>query len=149
VSSTTTPEPAVEPAAPAEEKAKASAAKPAAPKVEEGVTVDALVAAVRELAIKPKLRWNPKRTYASLLVGGKNVAYVSKPNRKGMKVEPAIAHGDLRNGAKKLFREQVGKGAFGAVAMLVSVKELPVAAKAIQAANDQRLARQVGAKEQA
>jgi hypothetical protein len=143
MSSTTTTEPAVEPAAPAEEpKAedapKASAKKPAAPKVAEGVTVDALVAALRDAGVKAKVRWNPKRTYASLLVGKVNIGYVSVPNRNGMKVEPRLAHGDLRNGVKKAFAPQEKKGAFGAVAMIVDEKGLAHAVAALVVADEKR-----------
>jgi hypothetical protein len=138
VSSTTTEpagEPAVEQAAPAAEKAKP------APKVAEGVTVKALVDALRAAGVKPKVRWNPKRTYASLLVGEKNIGYASKPTRKGMKVEPVVSLDDLTNGVKKAHEEQVGKGAFGARIMVVDAKGLAHAVAGLVAADEKRKAK--------
>jgi hypothetical protein len=90
--------------------------------------------------VKPKLRWNPKRTYVSLLVGKTSIGYVSVPNRNGMKVEPRLAHGDLRNGVKKAFSPQEKKGAYGAVLMVVDEKGLAHAVAALVAADEKRKA---------
>lgn len=115
--------------------------KASAPKVEEGVSVAALVDALKGEGVVAKPKWNPKRTYARLLVGGKNVAYVDAPNRNGMKVTPAIAHAELKNGAQKLFAPSKAGGQFGAVAMVTDLKQLAVAASAVAAADAKRQAK--------
>ena len=147
--STTTTDPAAAPVedAKAEDAPKASAKKPAAPKVAEGVTVDALVAALRDAGVKPKVRWNPKRTYASLLVGKQNIGYVDAPTRNGMKVTPAVQLGDLKNGVKRAFAASGRAGRFGAVLMVVDEKGLGHAVAALVAADEKRQA--PAAKEQA
>ena len=73
MSTTPTESPAAEKAEAKKADAPAPAKKDSAPKVAEGITVDALVAALRDAGVKPKVRWNPKRTYASLLVGKQNI----------------------------------------------------------------------------
>jgi hypothetical protein len=122
-----------------------SPAKPKAqpaPKVPEGITVEALVAALREAGVKPKVRWNPKRTYVSLLVGKANIGYVDAPTRKGMKVTPAIAHEELRNGVKKAFAPSGRAGRFGAVLMVTDEKGLGHAVAALVAADAKRQAKE-------
>ena len=124
MSSTTTESPA-----PAKPKASA-------PKVAEGVTVDALVAALKDAGVTAKPKWNPKRTYARLLVGKRNIGYVDAVNRNGMKVTPAVAHGDLKNGVKKAFKPVAGSGCFGAVLMVADEKALALAVAALVVADE-------------
>ena len=150
MSSTTTTESPVTDAllAPEAEEKPAAAPKASAAKKAEapaGPGVKELVAALREAGVKPKVRWNPKRTYASLLVGGKNIGYASNPTRKGMKVEPAVSLDDLKNGVKKAHEEQVGKGVFGARIMVADEKGLAHAVAALVVADEKRQAKVAGA----
>ena len=55
-----------------------------------------------------------------------------------MKVTPAVAHADLRNGVKKLFSPTKGAGGFGAVAMVTTEKDLALAVTAVVAADEKR-----------
>lgn len=75
------------------------------PKTEQGVRQDLFDAILDEvkavLVREPKLRWNAKKTYASLLVEDKlNIAYLFAPTKKGVRVEPAASPADLPSAVK-------------------------------------------------
>jgi hypothetical protein len=73
------------------------ASTPAAPEVDLHA---ALLAGLKGEGITPEVRWAPSGNYASLLVDGKNIGYVFKQTRNGVRVEPAASQADLPRGAK-------------------------------------------------
>jgi hypothetical protein len=122
-STTTTPAPAKKKAAPPE-----------------GITVAALVDALKEAGVVAKPKWNPKRTYARLMVAGKNIGYVDAPNTKGMKVVPAVTHDELKNGVKKAHKA-LSSSSFGASIMVADEKGLANAVAGLVAADSKRQAK--------
>jgi hypothetical protein len=85
----------------------------------------ALLSGLKAEGITAKPRWNPKRTYASLLVGKANIGYVFKQSTRGTRIEPAAAKADLPKGVK-LFKEGKRSALFalvGTVKTEVEVKE--------------------------
>jgi len=78
--------------------ARSTSKTQAAPKPEAAEAPDlfkALLDALAAEGVKPKVKWAPSKSYASLYVQGKNIGYVFRQTRKGMRIEPAASKADL------------------------------------------------------
>ena len=115
---------------------KTAAKKPAAPEAE-APKADLLALVLDGLkaeGVKPTVRWNPKRTYASLLVGKKNIGYVFKQSAKGMRVEPAASKADLPAGTK-VFKPGTRSALFALVGTVATEADAAHAVTALKAAH--------------
>lgn len=111
-----------------------TSAKPvAAEKAEAPDLFAALIGGLKAEGVTVKPRWNPKGTYASLLVGKKNVGYVFKQSRRGMRIEPAASKDDLAKGSK-VFKPGKRSALFALVGNVQSEADVPEAVAVLKTA---------------
>jgi len=99
----------------------------------------ALMDALAALGVKPTVKWAPSKSYASLLVQGKNIGYVFKQSRRGMRIEPAAAKADLPKGAKG-WKPGTRSAQFALVGVVSTEAEAVAAAEVLRAADEKRKA---------
>jgi hypothetical protein len=97
----------------------------------------ALLDGLKAEGVTAKPRWNPKRTYASLLVGKANIGYVFKQSARGMRIEPAASKADLPKGAK-LFKPGTRSTLFALVGNVKGEADLAEAVAVLKAAAAKR-----------
>jgi hypothetical protein len=97
----------------------------------------ALLDALAEQGIKPKVKWAPSKSYASLYVEGENIGYVFRQTRKGMRIEPGAAAADLPKGSKG-FRPGTRSERFALVGVVTTEAEAVAAAQVLKAAEEKR-----------
>jgi hypothetical protein len=114
----------------------------AAPTRPRGRAPDLMKALLDELAaqgVKPKIKWAPSKSYASLYVDGQNIGYVFRQTRTGVRVEPAASLADLPKGVKG-FKAGTRSARFALVSIVTDEASVKHAADALQAADEKRKA---------
>jgi hypothetical protein len=104
---------------------------------------DLMKALLDELAahgVKPKVKWAPSKSYASLYVDGKNIGYVFRQTQKGMRIEPAASKADLPRGAKG-WKPGRRSETFALVGVVTNEAEAKAAAAVLKAADEKRAAK--------
>jgi hypothetical protein len=114
----------------------------AAPKAEAVEAADLFAALIEELkaqgvTVKPK--WAPSKSYASLLVQGKNIGYVFRQTKRGMRIEPALSKSELPKGAKG-WKPGTRSETFALVGNVATEAEAKAAAAVLVAADEKRKA---------
>ena len=99
----------------------------------------ALLDALAEQGIKPKVKWAPSKSYASLYVEGQNIGYVFKQSKRGMRIEPAAAAADLPKGSKA-FKPGTRSERFALVGVVRNEAEAKAAAAVLKIADEKRAA---------
>jgi hypothetical protein len=105
---------------PAPQVKRQRAVQPAKVEAEPAVDLlEQLVAGLAAEGVTVEVKWNPKGTYARLLLDGRNVSYADRQGRKGMKVQPALTSDDVPAAKRGVFKAtgQAG-GNYGLVAVL-------------------------------
>jgi hypothetical protein len=98
-----------------------------------------LLDALATLGVKPKVKWAPSRSYASLYVDGQNIGYVFRQTKRGMRIEPAASKADLPKGTTG-FKPGTRSARFALVGQVTTEAEAIAAAKVLKAADDKRAA---------
>jgi hypothetical protein len=114
----------------------------AAAKPEASAAPDLMRALLTELeaeGVKPRVKWAPSKNYASLYVDGKNIGYVFRQTRKGMRIEPAASKADLPRGAKG-WKPGRRSETFALVGVVTDEAEAKAAAAVLKAAAAKRAA---------
>lgn len=102
---------------------------------EQGDLVAAIMAALTSEGVDgAELRWAPSGSYASTLVDRKNIGYVFKQTRGGVRVEPAATLADLPKSVK-LFKPGTRSERFALVGVVKSEKDALQAAQALAVAH--------------
>jgi hypothetical protein len=99
----------------------------------------ALLDALAEQGVKPKVKWAPSKSYCSLYVDGTNIGYVFRQTRKGMRIEPAASKADLPKGTRG-FKPGTRSERFALVGQVASEAEAKAAAAVLKAADEKRKA---------
>jgi hypothetical protein len=103
---------------------------------------DLIKALLEELAkqgVKPKVKWAPSKSYASLYVDGQNIGYVFRQTRNGVRIEPAVSTADLPKGTKG-WKPGTRSERFALVGVVTDEASVKHAADALQAADEKRKA---------
>jgi hypothetical protein len=96
----------------------------AAPPTEAPDLVALIVAGLAAGGIAVELRWAPSGNYASALVGTKNIGYVFKQTRTGVRVEPAASPADIKGKGIKGFTPGKRSERFALVGVIKSEAEV-------------------------
>jgi hypothetical protein len=116
---------------------KTSTTKPAVEKAEAPDLMQALLDGLKVEGVTAKPRWNPKKTYASLLVGKRNIGYAFKQSARGMRIEPAASKADCPKGAK-VFKPGTRSTLFALVGTVKSEADMAEAVAILKAAAAKR-----------
>lgn len=95
-----------------------------------------LLAGLEAEGLKVKPKWSPSGSYASYYVGGKNIGYVFKQTRTGVRVEPAATKADLRGTGVKGFVEGKRSERFALVGIASDAASVKQAVAALKVAAD-------------